>query len=188
MDQFLVDQLESLLLCIPPGDAAPICLAHGFTLCLISKGRVNLEQHRSIRILAFTGFQGIGHDFHDGLAQLLLRQPQWNRIVVTLGHLAPILPRQHCDVLIYNGFGQHKMLAVMMVESLGYVSGHLQVLYLVLTHRDVGGVEHQYVSGHQHRVAEQAHVDRKVRVFACFGVVLHHGFVGVGSVHQALGC
>ena len=51
-------------------------------------------------------------------------------------------------MLIYNDFGQHKMLTVMMVESLGYVSGHLQVLYLVLTHRDVGGVEYQYVSSH----------------------------------------
>ncbi|EHM54519.1 hypothetical protein HMPREF9080_01230 [Cardiobacterium valvarum F0432] len=52
----------------------------------------------------------------------------------------------------------------------------------------MGGVEHQDIGGHQHRIGKQPHGDAVVRVVVALGDVgVHRRFVGVGAVHQALG-
>jgi len=47
-----------------------------------------------------------------------------------------------------------------VVELLGQVAGELQVLLLVVAHRHEVGVVEQDIRGHEHRVEEQAGVDR----------------------------
>ena len=80
------------------------------------------------------------------------------------------------------------MLAEVVVETLGDVAGHLQVLDLVLAHGHDVGVEHQDVGGHEDGVGVEAHGDAFVRVLAAVVLVLlDRGLVGVGPVHEALG-
>ncbi len=54
------------------------------------------------------------------------------------------------------GLGDHEGLAVAGVEALGDVPGDLEVLALVVAHRDPVGVVHEDVGRHQRRVGEQA--------------------------------
>ena len=75
-----------------------------------------------------------------------------------------------------------------MIETHGNIAGHFKVLNLVLAHRHFVGFEHQDVGGHEHRIAEKAHVDALVGVFGFEGfVVLDRGLVGMGAVHQSFG-
>ena len=75
----------------------------------------------------------------------------------------------------------------MMIKALGNVPGHLHMLNLITSDRHLMGVKNQDIGGHQNRVRKQAHGDAKIRVFARFHVRLHRGFIGVSTVHQALG-
>ena len=74
-----------------------------------------------------------------------------------------------------------------MVEALGDIPRHLDMLDLVSPHRNMAGVEHQDIRRHQYRVAEQAHGDTEVGVLARPLVGLYRRLVGVGTIHQALG-
>ena len=73
-----------------------------------------------------------------------------------------------------------------MVEALGEIARHLDVLDLVTTHRHLVGVEDQDVGGHQHRVHEQAGADACVVVQLLLAVLVHRRLVGMGAVEDAL--
>ena len=60
-----------------------------------------------------------------------------------------------------NGrLGDHEGLAVAVVEAHGHLAGELEVLALVVAHRDRVGVVEEDVGRHQARVGEQAGPDR----------------------------
>ena len=82
-----------------------------------------------------------------------------DRVLVALGHLPAVEPRHHGHSLEDVGLGQPEdrlALAVDVVEPLGDVARDLQVLLLVLAHRDDVGVVEQDVGRLEHRVGEQA--------------------------------
>ena len=78
------------------------------------------------------------------------------------------------------------MLAVAVVETVGHIAGHFNVLDLVTAHRYMVGVKHQNVSAHENGVHEQSGGDIGVGLQAGVGVFVHRGFVGVGAVENSL--
>ncbi len=76
----------------------------------------------------------------------------------------------------------------MMVEALSDVARHFYVLFLVLSHRHFGGLEHEDIGSHQYRVAVERHRNPLVGVaIAAVDVCLHAGFIRVSAVHQPFG-
>ncbi|MNI64710.1 hypothetical protein D3C73_1201710 [compost metagenome] len=107
--------------------------------------------------------------------------------MVTLAHLAAIQARQGCHLLVDHHLRQREiLLAVHVVEALGEVARHLDVLDLVTAHRYLVGLEDQDVGRHQHRVHEQAGADTCVLVLAFLTVLVHRCLVGMGTVEDAL--
>ena len=102
-------------------------------LFLVGERRVDRKQGRAVGFLGLARLERVGDDLHDGLAQSFFRQPQGNRVVVALGHLAAVMPGQHRDVFVHHGFRQYEMFAEMVVEALGNVARHFQVLDLLYT-------------------------------------------------------
>ena len=122
------------------------------------------------------------------LAQCLFFFKKGDDVAVAFAHLAPVETSEEGNVFVHHCFWQDKQLAVAVVEAPGDVARHFDVLNLVAPDRDMGGVEHQDIGGHQHRIGKQPHGDAVVRVVVALGDVgIHRRFVGVGAVHQALG-
>jgi hypothetical protein len=114
------------------------------------------------------------------------RGEQRDGVVVALAHLAAVQAGQGGHVLVHRRFGQHEVLAVDVVEALGEIARHLDVLDLVAAHRHLVRVEDQDVGGHQHRVHEQAGADAGIVVLALGAVLVHRRLVGMGAVEDAL--
>ncbi len=60
------------------------------------------------------------------------------------------------------------------------------MLNLIAPDRHLVCIEHEDVGRHQHRIAEQAHRNARVRVFTEFDVLVYRRLVSVGTVQQAL--
>ncbi len=107
--------------------------------------------------------------------------------MVALAHLAAIQARQRRHLLVDHHVRQREvLLAIHVVEALGEVARHLDVLDLVTAHRYLVGLEDQDVGGHQHRIHEQAGADACVLVHAFLAVLVHRRLVGVRAVEDAL--
>ena len=47
------------------------------------------------------------------------------------------MARQHRHILAHHRFGQHEQLTEVMIESLGHIARHFQVLHLVTPDRHI---------------------------------------------------
>ena len=163
---FLVNAFEQHLFGIAPADAFGIRPSQTGGFADAGKSLVNLEQRRPFDVLGLARRARVGHDACYQLAQLLARREQGNGVVVALAHLAPVQAGQQGDRLFNHCFGQHEMLAIVMVEAQGHVARHFNVLDLVATDRHLVRPEHQDVGAHQHRIHEQASRDVGIRLVA----------------------
>ena len=77
-------------------------------------------------------------------------------------------------------------IAIKMIETLGNIARHLDVLHLVATDRNLVGVEDQNVGGHQYGVHEKPGVDAGIGVLAIFGIAIDRCLVGMRTVEQSL--
>ncbi|KAG0733259.1 hypothetical protein G6F23_013522 [Rhizopus arrhizus] len=110
-----------------------------------------------------------------------------NGVVVALAHLAAVEAGQRCHLLVDHHVRQREvLLAVHVVEALGEVARHFDVLDLVAAHRHLVGLEDQDVGSHQHRVHEQAGADACILVHAFLAVLVHRRLVGMRAVEDAL--
>ncbi len=119
---------------------------------------------------------------------MFFRQKKRDGIAITLAHFAPIQPLQYCRAFLNQGFWQHKMFAVVMVESPGYITCHFNVLDLVAPYRHLVGVKHQNIGGHQNGIGIQPHSDAKIRVITVSNIRIDRCFVGMRAIHQPFGC
>ena len=103
-----------------------------------------------------------------------------DRVVPALAHLLTVGAGHDHHLLIHLGFGDHEGLAHTVIEALGHVAGHLQVLKLVLAHGHVVRIVQQDVGGHQHRVGEEARVHVLQTVRLVFET-MRQGEAGVGE-------
>ena len=71
----------------------------------------------------------------------------------------------------------------MMVETLGNIASHLDMLDLITTHRHLMRVKNENVCRHQYGVRKQPHRHAKIGVFARDFIRLYHRFISMGSIH-----
>ena len=123
----------------------------------LGKGLVDLEQRRALGVFGLAGCARIGLDAANQLLELFARCKQGDGVVVALAHLAAVQAGQQLHLGIDLRLGQHEeflALAEEVVEALGDVARHLDVLNLVASHGHLVGVEHQNISSHQYRIRE----------------------------------
>ena len=155
------------------------------------KGLVQRVEMGAFGILGLSRQARIRDDARDGILQRLgPALEQRNGIVVALGHLAPIQPRQSRHRLVDLDLRQDEQvgaLAIQMIEALGDVACHLQMLDLVAPHRHPVGIEHQDVGRHQHRIGKQPHGDAIIGLDTLGGIGIDRRFVSMRTIHQAFG-
>ena len=99
-------------------------------------------------------------DAHELLPRRLFLAKDLDRVAVALAHLLAVRARHQRDVFTDARLRHHERLAVGLVELDRDVARDFEVLLLVLAHRHDVRVEEQDVRGHQHRIGEQAVIDR----------------------------
>src|SRR5690625_3504168 len=86
---------------------------------------------------------------------------------------------------------QHKellALPVHMVKSLSDIARHFYMLYLIAADRNAICLENEDISSHQYGIRKQAHIDALVGLIIFSQVVIYRSLVGMGTIHQPLGC
>ena len=95
-------------------------------------------------------------------------------VLIRLGHLLRrILQTHDPGTLFWNKWLRHrKEVAVQGVEAVSDVTRQLQMLFLVMTYRDLISLIQQNIGSHQNRITKQSHVDV---IFEALRLVLELG-------------
>ena len=130
-----------LFFCLPPANAFGKLPAHVITLIGIGKRTPDLENGTISGFFRLTRLQQVGLDLVQRLLQLFRTAKQRDCIAITFRHLATVQSLQHCGTVINHCLRQHQQLTKVMIEALGNIACHLDMLNLVTTHRNLFATE-----------------------------------------------
>src|SRR5688572_29021729 len=155
-----LDRLDQPRLEVSVAGRAGTALAHALLPLGELGGREEelqeIEEQERVRILGFLGSAAVRRDRADRPLESLpaLEDPQ--RVAVALAHLLTVESGNLRELLARRDLrlGTHEDLSVRAVEVSRHVLRHLDVLHLVLAHRDEVRVVRQDVGGHQDRIRE----------------------------------
>ena len=163
-----------------PQPSGPRALKEFLALGLGSKERPQRED-RGLHVLGFIDGRRIRHDGHHRLLQFLFRPEHAEGVVVALRHLAAVDPRNDRNRFEDARFRQLEDLdPVDVVEALGDVARHFNVLLLIAAHGHDVRVVHENVCGHQNRVGKEPVIRREA--------LGHLVLVGVPTLQEPHGC
>ena len=129
---------------------------HLLDLILRREEFVEFVNRIALRLLRLFHRLRVGDDRHHLLLDGLRVLEEFDGVVVGLRHLLPVRAGNRRHRAGDVGVGELERLAVGVVELLGEVARHLEVLLLVFPDRHEVGVHHQDVRRHQDGIREQA--------------------------------